>query len=209
VVRETVEGRQGDLKGYSIGVDVLDRPTDFDPSTDNTVRVMASRLRKALKTYYLTDGASNEIHITLPKGGYVPEFTYHPRSGLGSPGAASKPVASRKWRSRMINALVAIGAIVAVAILVSPSSQSEAAFERAAEIASGPSVAVLPFETVGSLSQSDDAVDVAALTTGLYFEIVGKLSRFKDIVIVNARQPVSRERKQGSRRPTLSKSSTF
>src|SRR5262245_58448102 len=52
IVRETVEGRGAALKEYQIGVDVCERPPDFDPKLDAIVRVEAGRLRAKLKQYY-------------------------------------------------------------------------------------------------------------------------------------------------------------
>ncbi len=74
IVRETLEGRDADLKGYSIGVAVFGRPEDFDPESDSIVRVHAQRLRQALKLYYLEDGKSDALRIDVPKGRYVPKF---------------------------------------------------------------------------------------------------------------------------------------
>ncbi|MEM9762952.1 MAG: hypothetical protein AAF968_10620 [Pseudomonadota bacterium] len=48
IVTETLEGRSEMLKGYALGVDVFDKPADFDPGTDTIVRVQASKLRARL-----------------------------------------------------------------------------------------------------------------------------------------------------------------
>jgi hypothetical protein len=55
--------------------------TSFDPRTDTIVRVSARRLRTKLEEYYRTDGLTETIVITLPKGRYVPEFRSRPRPG--------------------------------------------------------------------------------------------------------------------------------
>ena len=52
VVEETVACRSEKLKEYSIGVEVFDRETSFDPRTDPIVRVQARRLRARLTRYY-------------------------------------------------------------------------------------------------------------------------------------------------------------
>jgi TolB-like protein/tetratricopeptide (TPR) repeat protein len=74
VVTETLEGRSASLKGYSIAVDVFDRPADFDQSSDPIVRVEASRLRRALAHYYQESGTGDPVIIVLPRGAYVPAF---------------------------------------------------------------------------------------------------------------------------------------
>ena len=74
VVEETLEGRASQLKGYTIAVAVYGRSETFDPQVDPIVRVEAGRLRRALDHYYLTAGKKDPVHITIPKGGYVPIF---------------------------------------------------------------------------------------------------------------------------------------
>jgi Tol biopolymer transport system component len=74
IVEETLQGRSDQIKEYVIGVQVYGKPALYDPRTDSTVRVEASRLRARLQQYYETEGASSRILITIPKGGYVPAF---------------------------------------------------------------------------------------------------------------------------------------
>jgi len=74
IVTETVEGRQQQIKEYSIAVNVLNRPADFKPHDDAVVRIHAGRLRRALNEYYLIEGLNDPIFINIPKGCYVPQF---------------------------------------------------------------------------------------------------------------------------------------
>lgn len=74
VVEEALTGRNDRLKGYTIGLEVFDRPEDFDPQTDTIVRVQARVLRQKLDQYYSQDGRGDPIHITIPKGSYGPSF---------------------------------------------------------------------------------------------------------------------------------------
>lgn len=67
-------GHAGQIKEYSIGVDVFGRGESFDQNTDSIVRVEANRLRKRLAEYYSTDGARHRLKISIPVGQYVPEF---------------------------------------------------------------------------------------------------------------------------------------
>jgi hypothetical protein len=62
------------LKEYTIGVEALSRPQDFDPKTDTIVRVQIHRLRQKLKEYYDSDGSLDPILIDIPKGHYLPSF---------------------------------------------------------------------------------------------------------------------------------------
>lgn len=74
VVTETIEGREGKLKSYSIGIEVLNRNSDFDTAHDGIVRTTANRLRAALEKYYQTEGRDDPIVISLPRGRYLPVF---------------------------------------------------------------------------------------------------------------------------------------
>ncbi len=62
------------LKEYTIGVEALSRPQDFDPKTDTIVRVQIHRLRQKLKEYYDSDGSRDPVLVDIPKGHYVPSF---------------------------------------------------------------------------------------------------------------------------------------
>ena len=74
VVAASLDGTVGEIKESVIAVEALARPTSFDPKSDPIVCVEAGRLRTRLKTYYDSEGLQDPILITLPKGGYVPEF---------------------------------------------------------------------------------------------------------------------------------------
>ncbi len=69
-------GETDALKEYSIAVDALRRPYDFDQKTDSIVRVEAHRLRKKLGQYYATEGAAHSVRITVPQGQYAPLFVH-------------------------------------------------------------------------------------------------------------------------------------
>lgn len=74
LVDRALEGDDQSFKGYAIGLDVFDRPEDFDPSVDTIVRVQAGKLRSRLDLYYATDGKDDPIRIIVPKGSYAPVF---------------------------------------------------------------------------------------------------------------------------------------
>lgn len=74
IVYETLEGRAGNLKEFTIALDVFDRNESFDPQTNSIVRVEASRLRAKLDQYNAIEGHDDPIHITVPPGHYVPVF---------------------------------------------------------------------------------------------------------------------------------------
>lgn len=82
VVEMAISGRAGELKAYTIATEVYGRNSDFNPAEDTVVRIQAGRLRRALDMYYLTDGRSDPVRISIPKGTYVPLFSSPSDSGL-------------------------------------------------------------------------------------------------------------------------------
>ena len=68
------EGKAGEIKEYSIGIEVFGRSQSYDQNSDSIVRVEANRLRKRLAEFYASDGASHRLKITIPVGQYVPVF---------------------------------------------------------------------------------------------------------------------------------------
>jgi len=74
VVKETLAGRENEIKGYTIATCVFGRGADFDQNSDPIVSIQANRLRRALERYYLIAGKTDPIRIDIPKGTYVPTF---------------------------------------------------------------------------------------------------------------------------------------
>jgi len=87
VVERKLQGRASEIKEFLIAVEVLGRTSSFDSKTDPIVRVEAGRLRDRLTSYYEGEGESDLILISLPKGGYVPEFSERRRPA--APGRAA------------------------------------------------------------------------------------------------------------------------
>ena len=82
VVWKALAGEAETVKEYLIGLEVFDRPSDYDPGTDPIVRAEARRLRSRLVDYYQTLGKLDQVRIDLPKGTYVPVFY---RNGVEPP----------------------------------------------------------------------------------------------------------------------------
>lgn len=74
LAQQSFDPRPETLKEYTIGVEALGRPLDFDPKADPIVRVQIHRLRQKLKEYYDSDGVHDSIVIEIPKGRYLPIF---------------------------------------------------------------------------------------------------------------------------------------
>jgi TolB-like protein len=65
-------GKSSAFKEYTVGTEVYQRPTEYDPTQDTIVRTEARRLRSRLKEYYSSCSNLNRVRITLTTGSYVP-----------------------------------------------------------------------------------------------------------------------------------------
>jgi class 3 adenylate cyclase len=103
LVEETLAGRAPQLKEYTIAINVLGKPHDFEPGTSAAVRVEAGRLRKVLMQYRVEHGAADRIVLDVPKGSYVPTFRYvvaeslSPAAPSASAGQAWSSAEERRW----------------------------------------------------------------------------------------------------------------
>lgn len=74
VVEQTLSGRSGHIKQYTVAVEAMGYGAEFDPQSNPTVRIHARKLRRALDRYYYNHGSEDPIRIDIPKGSYVPVF---------------------------------------------------------------------------------------------------------------------------------------
>jgi TolB-like protein len=74
IVISKLEGREDQIKDYTIAVKGLGRPADFNPQIDSSIRIHAGRLRRILIEYYLEKGKDDLVTMIIPKGSYVPVF---------------------------------------------------------------------------------------------------------------------------------------
>ena len=75
LVQMMLDGREEELKERNIGIDVFDRPENFDPRLDPVVRINAGRLREKLDAFRGTNGHHNDqVNISLPRGRYKLKF---------------------------------------------------------------------------------------------------------------------------------------
>jgi TolB-like protein len=182
VVDEALSGRGSRIKAYSIAVEVFGRDASFDPQTDPIVRIEAGHLRRALERYYLTAGQADPILITIPKGGYVPTFSPRslpPIADLPATPAAPTAAAAPAWR-RVSGLSWVLVALLAALAAVGWWWSSPGASPVTPVI---PRLLVEPFDDLTGTDAS------AAVARGLTQEVVGQLSKFKDIVVVESAGP--------------------
>lgn len=113
VVRNALEEKTELLKERTIGVEVFDRPVDYDTGDDSIVRVKANEVRRRLAQYYGEPGTGQEVQIDLPAGSYVPELRCVSASA-GRPKPVKAP-ARRRGRWMALAGIAGIAAAVLVA----------------------------------------------------------------------------------------------
>ncbi len=162
VVGETLAGRGGQIKAYNIGVEVFKLSSDFDPSLNPYIRVVAGRLRAKLDQYYSTSNNNDKVCIEVPRGGYLPEFSY--REPARSMGAAKEAAAKTApvGEAKTPNA---------------PSAEGEVS--QARQRHSGPTIVVLPFSNLNGHKSLEPFL------LGLAEEIANALTRFEELRVLN------------------------
>src|SRR5204863_9837891 len=120
------------LKESYMGSESLGRVEQFDTWTDPSARRQSSRLRSRLDVYYATDGLSDNVRISLPKGGYAPLFELRPAAMPAeqlvveplSVAAANPALGSRTMRFKLtlagMIAAVAVPTVVAAWLFMRP-----------------------------------------------------------------------------------------
>jgi Tol biopolymer transport system component len=76
LVRAALEDRGDEITERKVATEVFGRSRDFEPAEDSIVRVEISRLRLNLEAFYATEGRGEPVAISIPKGSYVPAFTW-------------------------------------------------------------------------------------------------------------------------------------
>jgi WD40 repeat protein len=78
LVKAAFENRS--VKEIEIAIDAFGTKPDFDEKVDGSVRAAARHLRRALDTYYASEGSSERIRLRLPEGGYRITFEHAPQA---------------------------------------------------------------------------------------------------------------------------------
>lgn len=194
VVSETLAGRSIYLKAYTIA-DVVFGRRNFDAQSDPAVRIEAGRIRRELERYYLMAGPGEPVIITIPKGGYVPTFERGTNfveddqddPPVATPNSVAIPVPqpladqpqskNRLMKNRFVIAgLTAAGAALAglafllVDLRKPPATDSDGRATIAIDLFDNPA----------------DDKDLSKISQGTTDELIAKLVKFKEIVVIDA-----------------------
>lgn len=145
LLTEELEGRGHMLKAFAVGVDVLNRGPDFDPSTDSIVRVEVARLRTALELYYAHGTKPNEPYVQIPKGTYRPTIDETSKRA-----ALSKPVRQKNARVAILF-IAALTAALAGLLIFKQSIDRNFGISWPAAPNAIPTLEVLPVPEVGNV----------------------------------------------------------
>ena len=105
IVEETLAGRTDGIKELVLGIEVFDRPADFDPKTDTIVRVEAGRLRKRLEEYYADEGAAAAFGSRSLRAVTYPSSSFAPRP---PPWKSYPRLKQRRWYGAGIFAMLLV-----------------------------------------------------------------------------------------------------
>jgi TolB-like protein len=193
IVEETLEGRSEQLKAYTIAQAVFGRDSSFDAQNDPVVRIEAGRIRRALERYYLVSGHGDRIRITVPKGGYAPQFSNgEDSSNAGEVSAPQnrenkRPPLGQERRVSYRDFLLPIGVpalfgAMAILALVRPleaylSPPRTLPAPATSTLKSKTRIVVAPFVALGGTAQGAD------FAKGLADQLIAKLMRVENLIV--------------------------
>ena len=165
IVNEALAGRGERLKGYNVAQAVFDRTDTFDSNVDPIVRMEAGRLRDRLREYYDGDGQDDPVRIELPKGTYTPHIEFRQAATLDP----------RPDRAAPIKQLMLAAAVL---LIITAGLWGLQHWNSGPSLPDKPSVAVLPFDNIGTDPKWDRLAD------GMTEDIITDLSHSKDLVVI-------------------------
>ena len=115
VCRCALQDRGGEISEQRIGERVFQRPVGYNPNEDNIVRAQARLLRQKLQAYFATEGNAEPLILTIPKGGYTPEFIER-SDDLPAPPATLAPVVAGARPAWWLFALIGLLALTVVGL---------------------------------------------------------------------------------------------
>ena len=183
VVEETLSGRAERIKGYSIALEVFNRDQSFSQD-DPVVRIEAGRLRRTLERYYFVAGQYDPVRIDIPKGKYVPFFTWNDAVVAIAnvlpeqpPELATVREVPRKKTGLLVLSALCIVCAAAAAYWVVGQGGEVSARSGVAVGPDGPTLVVAPFANLGEGS------DAKLYAQGLTEELLTALPRFKELKV--------------------------
>src|SRR5262245_12141169 len=164
IVNEALAGRGERLKGSNVAQAVFDRES-FDPNVDPIVRMEAARVRDRLREYYEGAGQGDPIRISLPKGTYTPHIEFRQ-----APTVDPRPARAAPIKQLMLAA--------AVLLIIAAGLWELSSWTSGPSLPDEPSIAVLPFDNIGTDPKWDRLAD------GITEDIITDFSHYKDFIVI-------------------------
>ena len=189
VVKQTLAGQAGRIKGYTIAQEVFGRNDPEEAQTSTIVRVEAGRLRRRLADYYAEEGKDDPVHIVIPKGTYVPSFELTSLHENNTPPPLPE-ISQQRNRYILPVSLIAVISILVAIIAFLPinlypttnptlsNTQLTKSKPATTTLFGRPSIVVLPFH------DSTDENNQALLAEGLTEDIITDLSKLSGINVI-------------------------
>jgi hypothetical protein len=199
------------LKERTLGIEIFGRAADYDTGSDPIVRVTAAEIRKRITLYYLEPGHEAELRIEIPRGTYVPRFSWplpevaavpaRPLPSASIPDTSAKSGHPRRfWTHRRTAGLIGsiLLAAASVVFLRAAGSSSLDIFWAPVFSSSAPLVIWIAdqdqYPTV-SLHDADDPSRQMQLTdrlTTVAMEELGPVMRIEDMLDSHGRRVILR-----------------
>jgi len=139
VSERALEEPAAEIHEQEIGCRVFGRPSDYDTTADNIVRVTASQARKKLEQYFAGEGVAEPVILEIPKGQYAPVF--RDRTPAAPPPNPAPPVEPWPERyRRLVLALAASAPLFAALALWSGIALRNARLAARSELDSSPAL---------------------------------------------------------------------
>lgn len=185
LVMESLTGRGARLKSYSIAVEGLGKPPEFDSQTDSYARVQVARLRKALDNFYHQRANTTAFRLHIPNGCYnvelIPAHCEDTSPATSTLAPATTPL-RRLWQGILgflPSRLLSCGLIIATAAALLAWQVSTG---RVWEENNFPTVEVAPVILDGTIRQSRPVEEHFRLT------LINAFGRFDTVRIAERRQ---------------------
>jgi TolB-like protein len=175
LVEYTLSGRAGELKEYTIAIEVFGRKPSFDPHLDPIVRVEVGRLRKRLQAYYENEGRESPILIALPLRQYAAVLRPRPASAPPAPEPLPPSLLPGRRKRTWMLMLFPIVIVFAAGIFWYHLGATALSLQSASPAA----IAVLPFTDLSAAASQDPIAE------GLSEEIIDALSHVSGVRIIS------------------------
>jgi hypothetical protein len=108
-VQHVLDGVAQELRERHVGIEVFQRPPDYDTAEDAIVRVTANEVRKRLAQFYQDAAADRDPVISLPPGSYAVSLRWRAVESAPESALEGSHLAGRNWVWGAAALLLAIG----------------------------------------------------------------------------------------------------